>query len=134
MNYQYKHCIVTARLLDERYGFDDYDMNPMNHYRFMVTVKNINTHKRHGFIFTDSAADYNAGKIHMTREDLKEALLAFLEDAECGSRDYEEFCSDMGYDTDSRHAHAIWTACKKATPKIAALGLCLDDINTLNGC
>lgn len=29
--------------------------------------------------------------------------------------DFESFCADFGYDTDSRKAHATWEACVKGT-------------------
>ncbi len=34
---------------------------------------------------------------------------------------FEDFCSDFGYDTDSRKAESIYKACRKMAPKVRRL-------------
>lgn len=42
-------------------------------------------------------------------------------DASCGEQSFEDFCSDFGYDEDSRSAEATWKACAKTAPRIRRL-------------
>lgn len=44
-----------------------------------------------------------------TADTLLESLVS---DANAGMEDFEEFCSNFGYDADSREAHKTWTACQ----------------------
>jgi hypothetical protein len=41
-------------------------------------------------------------------------LSSLLLDVRAGEMSFEEFCSDFGYDTDSRKAHKTWEACSEA--------------------
>jgi hypothetical protein len=34
-----------------------------------------------------------------------------------GEQDFESFCADFGYDTDSRKAEKIWNACRASNRK-----------------
>lgn len=40
-------------------------------------------------------------------------LDGLLLDAEAGDNDFEGFCEEFGYDTDSRKAHATWKTCAR---------------------
>lgn len=40
-----------------------------------------------------------------------EAFDSFVRDAVCGKDSFENFCSELGYDTDSRSAERIHKAC-----------------------
>jgi len=52
----------------------------------------------------------------ITEEPTAEGTLeCLLSDAQAGSQDFEEFCGDMGYDTDSRKAERTWKACQKVS-------------------
>lgn len=42
---------------------------------------------------------------------LADVFCSLLSDADCGDRTFEDFCSDFGYDTDSRRAENTWRAC-----------------------
>ena len=53
--------------------------------------------------------------------DLKEVIYALLSDGYAGSLSFEDFCSDFGYDTDSRKAFATWEACKESGEKLGKL-------------
>jgi hypothetical protein len=43
---------------------------------------------------------------------IADVLYCLLSDSQSGSQSFEDFCSDFGYDTDSRKAHATWETCK----------------------
>ena len=47
-----------------------------------------------------------------------DSLLRQVRDAEAGAQSFEDFCADLGYDTDSRKAEKTWQACK-----VTAVGL-----------
>lgn len=38
-------------------------------------------------------------------------------DAQLGELDFDEFCSELGYDTDSRKAHASWRECQRSAQR-----------------
>ena len=48
----------------------------------------------------------------------EDVLSSLCLDASAGAQDFDEFCSEFGYDTDSRKAHDTWKACKVASRKI----------------
>jgi hypothetical protein len=43
---------------------------------------------------------------------LGDVLSSLLQDAQCGSETFEDFCDNLGYDKDSRKAEAIWRECQ----------------------
>jgi len=49
--------------------------------------------------------------------DLREAFGCFLSDACAGLQSFDDFCSDFGYDTDSRKAEKTYRACERAWEK-----------------
>jgi hypothetical protein len=53
--------------------------------------------------------------------DAASVISALLSDANAGAGTFEEFCSDMGYDSDSRKAEKTWRACKRINPQIRRL-------------
>lgn len=53
--------------------------------------------------------------------DAEGCLDCLLSDAQSGEQDFEEFCSEFGYDTDSRSAEATWKACKKTATAMRRL-------------
>ena len=50
--------------------------------------------------------------------DVLNAFYCFVGDAISGKMDFEEFCSEFGYDNDSRTAERTWKACKRAAAKL----------------
>lgn len=48
-------------------------------------------------------------------------LECLLSDAQSGELDFEQFCGDLGYDTDSRSAEATWKACQKVNENMRRL-------------
>lgn len=47
-----------------------------------------------------------------------DVLSCLCSDAYAGEQTFEDFCSDMGMDQDSRKAERIWRACKAIAPKL----------------
>ncbi len=48
-------------------------------------------------------------------------LDCLLSDSQAGEQDFEEFCAEFGYDTDSRKAERTWKACRAQAPKVKRL-------------
>jgi len=48
-------------------------------------------------------------------------VYSLMSDGRAGELSFEEFCSEFGYDADSRRAEKIWKECKKIAPKIRKL-------------
>lgn len=55
-------------------------------------------------------------------------LDCLLTDAQAGEQSFEEFCSEFGYDQDSRKAESTWKSCQKTT--VAMKRLLGDDYET----
>jgi hypothetical protein len=47
-----------------------------------------------------------------------DVLYCLISDAQVGVDTFEDFCSNFGFDTDSRKDHAIWQKCRKMAPKV----------------
>lgn len=66
--------------------------------------------------------DFQMGSGHNGKEPtLEDVLSCVLSDARAGEQTFEDFCSDFGYDEDSRSAEKIWNACKDATVKLSRI-------------
>lgn len=55
--------------------------------------------------------DYWMGSAHTEPPTAPECINSLLSDADAGGQSFGDFCSDFGYDEDSRKAHANWRAC-----------------------
>jgi hypothetical protein len=67
------------------------------------------------------AIQYSQGSAHKAAPTLAEVLDCLRSDAGCGAESFENFCSDCGYDSDSRKAYGVWEACKDSRAKLSAL-------------
>jgi hypothetical protein len=47
-----------------------------------------------------------------------DVLNCLVSDARAGEMTFEEFCSDFGYDVDSRKAEKTWKACSANAPRV----------------
>lgn len=100
-----------------------WDGQNWNHH--IITVKNLKTGKRTSFDFWASIA-----RPHLsTKDDILGAFRCFLDDCVCGLESFEDFCADLGYDTDSRRAEATWKACRRSAEKFKRIST--DDIYDL---
>lgn len=60
----------------------------------------------------DIEVPFSMGSAHTEEPTALDVLAAPLVDAQCGEYDFDEFCDNLGYDTDSRKAFAAWEACQ----------------------
>lgn len=66
--------------------------------------------------------EFHLGEGREGREpELKEVILALLNDSQAGELSFEDFCSHCGYDTDSRRAYATWEVCGRTREKLGVL-------------
>jgi hypothetical protein len=98
------------------------------HNKYKITVKNKDGNKI-SFDFYDSES--NLSRQELPELALKLAFRSFLEDARSGYLDFDEFCSEYGYDSDSNRALAIFKLCEKASKKAQDLDLNECDIDNL---
>lgn len=135
--FEFKNLVVTAKLHAEGVKFPNSELSDrILHNHFKVTVKNTDSKTRISFDFYGSYADWQNGVIELCQSDLKHALYSFISDSEAGTKEFEEFCSELGYDTDSRKAEKIHKACIKSFEKLEKLGISesemYDYLNELN--
>lgn len=63
---------------------------------------------------------YSMGSGHKGKEpDLEGVLECLASDVSCSQDTFSEFCSNLGYDEDSRKAEKIYLACKAIKGKLA---------------
>ncbi|HJS81267.1 MAG TPA: hypothetical protein VJ742_00365 [Nitrososphaera sp.] len=65
--------------------------------------------------------DFWQGMGIKTAPDAKGVLDCLLSDASCSLDSFEDFCSNCGYDSDSRKAYRLYTACVKSTARLQKL-------------
>lgn len=105
MTTTFKNLTITSKYLgDKSWNVEGGNSNYNNH---RITVKNITTGKRTSFEFWASIANPTI----KTEKDLLSAFSCFISDALAGSGSFESFCSEFGYDEDSRRAERTYKAC-----------------------
>lgn len=95
--------------------WDDKMPENWNHHR--VTVTNAENGARTSFDFWASIAHPELDKEY----DVLNAFYCFISDAISGDMDFSEFCSEFGYDEDSRKAEKTWKSCKRSAEKMARI-------------
>ena len=65
--------------------------------------------------------DFRTGTGWKVDPDLADVLSCMVSDASAGEASFDDFCSDFGYDSDSRKAHATWKACRKMSERLSRL-------------
>ena len=58
------------------------------------------------------------GSANMSEPSAADVLYCLCSDAYSGELSFEHFCSEFGYDLDSRKAEATYKACVKLAPKV----------------
>jgi hypothetical protein len=58
------------------------------------------------------------GSAHTQEPSAADVISCLVSDASAGDQTFEEFCSEFGYDVDSRKAEATFRACAKMAPRI----------------
>ena len=85
-----------------------------NFNNHMVKVTNRDTQQSITFEFWASISNPKL----KTEYDILNAFYCFVSDAIAGSYTFEEFCSEFGYNNDSRQAEKIYKKCKKQLEKL----------------
>lgn len=119
----YKNLEITAEFItgmQQSEAFGDKD-SKLYCNKFEVSVLNTDTKEQIQFDFFGSHNDYMKGKTELNEKDLLNAFDCFLMDAESGMLSFEDFCSDLGYDEDSRRAERIHKLCEEAGYKLTDL-------------
>lgn len=98
-------CVRT----ESRKDADDWDASA-SHWR--VTLRH--NGKRMSFA-------YSMGAAHTGEPERDDCLNAVLRDAEFAAGDFADFCSELGYDEDSRKAYRQFLACKRIAASVARL-------------
>lgn len=65
--------------------------------------------------------DFWMGSAITTEPDAASVLSCLLSDASAGSETFEDWCANLGYDTDSRKAERIYKQCLEQTAKLKKL-------------
>jgi hypothetical protein len=69
------------------------------------------------------------GPAHSSEPTAADVLACLVSDARAGDQSFEEFCSDFGYDADSRKAESTWKQCASLAPRIRRfLGDAFDEV------
>lgn len=76
---------------------------------------------------------YSQGSAHTRAPDMLDVLECLLSDAQLAEYDFDEFCNEMGYDTDSRRAERVHRACKQTAAGMSRLFSAAerDDLTTM---
>ena len=129
MTTNYNEFKITATYTGSK--ISPWNENNSNHHK--VTVYDADTKLHTSF-------DFWASIVHPvldTDYDVLNAFYCFLSDAISGTLSFEDFCSEFGYDTDSKSGERTWKACKRITDKFFrvsgySLDMLYDLVNNLS--
>ena len=110
MKAKFKNFTVSANYTGSKPA--GWDADNYNHHT--VVVRNLSTGKKCRFDFWASLANPEI----RTEEEVLHAFACFVRDSIYGEMDYDEFCDEFGYNTDSRIAEKAWKACGKSNDKL----------------
>ena len=113
---------ITMKVGDPKYGPVDWDKD-YDHYRFPVTLRKDGKSMR--VMFTQS-------RVQGSNPPDEYDVLTSLSKFDPGS--FENFCSDFGYNTDSRKAERTYKAVKReweAVKRVFGEGECLDALREI---
>ncbi len=75
--------------------------------------------------------DFFTGSAHRDAPNAADVLSCLCSDVSCGEESFEDFCSSLGYDSDSRKAEKTWKACSRMAPKVRKfLGEHFDEVSS----
>lgn len=119
METNFKNFTIKSKYLgDKKAPWSDDNKKhrlPENWNNHMVSVKNNETGEKIAFEFWNSIKN---GEVK-THNELIGAFECLFMDAT--TDDFEDWCSNCGYDTDSRKALSIYRKCQKQTTKLEKL-------------
>lgn len=111
------------------------------HVQHKVHVTSFDTKKAISFDYFGSHVDWEKGidkfgranHKNLSDEELMQAFYSLLLDSTLGDMTFDDFCSDCGYDTDSRKALSVYLSCQEQLQKCKLIGLQGDKLyDTLN--
>jgi len=102
----------------------NWDCKVRNYNNHVIRVTNLDTKKWTSFDYWGSVINPELS----TEDDLLYAFEHIIQDAVCGTMYFEDFCSEFGYDTDSRRAYKTHCACIKSKEKLERV---CGDVNDL---
>lgn len=108
----YKNFLITAVFKGDKPREWGNGITNANNYK--VTVKNTKTGAKTKFNFWASIAKPKIEKEY----DVLNAFYCFVSDSVSGGQSFEEFCDELGYNTNSITARKTWKACKKSLLKL----------------
>lgn len=120
-DFKYKNLVISAKMVKSGVLFPFDKESKTLHNQFYVTVTNVDTNSVSGFDYFDSQMNYTEGKTELSNEDLLNAFDCFVNDGLAAEEDFEDFCSSMGYDSDSRTAERIYKECEKSLNKLKSI-------------
>jgi len=112
MKTTYKNLTISSKYLGNK-AWSANDRNDRNYNNHVITVKNNDTKSRCTFEFWASIAS----PVIESENDLLYAFECFIRDAMSAEQGFEDFCSEFGYDSDSRSVERIYKACERALNK-----------------
>lgn len=115
MTTTYKEFRITSTYKGDKKA--DWGNDVANWNRHIITVTNIATNLYTKFEFWSSIAR----PVIETDYDLLNAFYCFVGDAISGNMNFAEFCSEFGFDEDSRKAERIWKACRHSMEKLTRI-------------
>lgn len=103
--------------IESRYGNiskrqDELDEWQKNAHQYRVTIR---------YQGRQMSLDYFMGQALTDEPDAETVLDSLLSDSQAGQQTFEEFCSEFGYDSDSRKAERIYRECAKQGAKVKKL-------------
>ena len=107
----YKNFKITANLQCAEINKALGDNEPRNKY--FVYVTNTETSAKTRFTFWDSLQNTKNGVV-LNDNELLTAFYFFVSDSMAGAKSFHDFCSDFGYNEDSRNAEHVYKACKRS--------------------
>jgi len=120
LDYQFR---IKTKYITDVYGFPNAKDSKGYHNQFNVSITNMETKKRISFKFYGSIADYQEGKDYIEKSEYPFLVYCFLSDSHSGYNTFDDFCSEFGYDTDSRNAEKIYKLCIRSQEKAYKLGI-----------
>jgi hypothetical protein len=131
-----KRFLLESRLVNSGVPFggwfnknDDKDQTLHNAFNISVCRRLDSGGKiSRNFTFYDSQHNYEEGKEDLEADDLKEAFRCFIGDAQAAVGGFPDFCSEFGYDQDSRRSYRMFKACERSMEKVQDLGINLNEL------
>lgn len=126
LNFSFGKVIMSSRLVDGDYQFNDYDSKSNHHYRFEIRVSY--NGKRCYFRYATSYNDWRT----LDESDYMNALNCVLSDSYAAQDTFKDFCSEFGYSDDSIKALKTYKECKRNAERVNKLFGGLDLLSIQN--